>query len=499
MELLEAKLAAVRRRLVLQRFMDMAATGLLAAACGACVWVVLARMFPTLGEPLYVTGALVGVGILGAGWQAWQARPSELQAALAADLRLGFRERLTSSLQFRELHGDFVDALHEDARSHVERLDARRDFPLTVPRQLRYLAIPIVAYGMLYVLLPEFDLFGIEARRAEARVVETKRNDAAERIRAEVLPVREAVEGLKVPEVETALARMEELAEGLSRGELTENKVLAALTDVRRELDSKRAEKGKQLPQPKTTAPAMETPEARDMAKALAKQDFEKAGEAMEKMAEKLQSENLSKEEQEKLAKDMAALSQMMGMPQSALQQALAQGLSDAGKQMQAGNRARAQAAMAAAQRSMEEMASLQKELDAMYKASQCAGQCEGGVCMAMGMGRKPWKPGVAEQFGPGMGGPGHGEGSDVGDLPDVNGQFQEELLPGALTEGQILMGQEERAAPEGGEESHIQVLQGALVQAQQEAERALEQEAIPRGSQAFVREYFGSDETTTE
>lgn len=496
---LEVQLSVVRRRLIIQRFLDVATTALLATAFVACAWVILVRFFPTLGEPLYVTGILLGTGLLAAALQAWQSRPSTLHAALVTDERLGFRERLTSSLQFSAQHGEFVDALHDDAREHLNGINVRRDFPLVLPRKLPYLVIPILLYGLLYVLLPEFDLFGIEERRVEARQVVEKRSAAAERVREEVLPVKAAVKALKVPEVGEALARMEELAEGLERGELTENKVVAELSDLRRELISKRDAKADQLPKPKMASPAMDSPEGREMADALQKQDFGKAAEAMKKLADKLADKNTSQGEKEKIAKDMAALSEMMGMPESALQQALSEGLSDAGKQMKEGNRAQAQEAMAAAQKSLEEMEKLQQELDAMNKASQCAGQCAGGVCQAMGMKRNSWKPGVADLFGDGMGGVGHGRGGDMGELPDVNGQFQEKLLPGELSAGQVLMGMDERVSPEGGEPSQIEMLQGTLEQAQQDAERALEQEEIPRGSQEFVRNYFGSDETTTE
>lgn len=91
------------------------------------------------------------------------------------------------------------------------------------------------------------------------------------------------------------------------------------------------------------------------------------------------------------------------------------------------------------------------------------------------------------------MGGAGRGQGNQVGDLPEADVDFDPSKLPGPMTQGKMLASVTQRGAPETDGKTSTQVMEGAFVSARQEAEQALTQEEIPKGSKEFVRQYFGA------
>ena len=101
-----------------------------------------------LGDPVPVSAGLVGLALAVATVLAVIKRPSMTEAALAADARLGLKERLTSSLQLAEGEGEMVRALHADARRQLEMLDVARDFRIVPSRAVRWAYVPVMLFGL---------------------------------------------------------------------------------------------------------------------------------------------------------------------------------------------------------------------------------------------------------------------------------------------------------------------------------------------------------------
>jgi hypothetical protein len=216
------------------------------------------------------------------------------------------------------------------------------------------------------------------------------------------------------------------------------------------------------------------------------------AAQKLKELQEKMAKGELSKEQMESLAKDMAELSKMMGgkNSESALSETLAKELANMSQSMAEGDLAQAMKDMEAAQMSMEDLASVmaqmaamnevQDEIEEMKKKMGCA--CAGG---------KDGKDG--REMGMGMQGEGKGIGNQVGELPDdPDVGYKPSVLPGPMTKDKALMSIMEKGAPNVGADSKLEYVESAYDAVKMEAEDAMAKEEIPPGSKDFVRHYFG-------
>jgi hypothetical protein len=380
-----------------------------------------------------------------------------------------------------------VAELHEDARRHLARVDVRRDFALRPPRSTQWLLIPVVAFGVCYVFLPEFDLFGMKARQAEARAKVERVQSEVQRLREEIKPLEAVAPIPEAGPLAEAKALVDKVSTQLERGEITEKQALAKLVDLRDALKDQMNKANAAAPKPKLATNTMNPGLAKDIANDIEKGKFGEAAQKIQAMKEKLEKGALDKNEAQKTAQDLKQLAKMLGNQNAAMSEALnelAQGL-------EMGDPKMAAAAMAKADLSLKDLESMLKQLDQLAKAGACLGQCQ--KCLGRVPGIGDWTEGETNKQGIGMGKAGKGQGGRVGDLPQVNAKFDPTLLPGKMVPGKVLMSVEQKAAPETGEQPTVEYTQQAFIQAQQQAEQALEQEEIPRGSREFVRQYFGT------
>jgi hypothetical protein len=491
-----------------------------------CSWLLLTRLFPTLGEPEWIAGGSLVVAVVTALGFAIVRRPTLTHAALEADQRLGLRERLTSSLSLADSEGPMVQALHEDARKHLNRLKLGRDFPLTTPRALRWAYIPLIVFGIGYIFLPEFDLFNFEERAIQAKEKQEAAVARAERLRQAVKPLAEALDREDMGEVTGLTGEVDRIAEDLQSGALTEKQALAKVSSLaeqmRKSQDGQHPEA--QLPEFKT--PNSDFGTASDIAKSIQSGDFSEAAKKARELKKQMENKNLSEEKKKKIAEDLEKLAKEMGGDKTELGKSLSKlaGSPNLGSQ---GDSKSGELSM-----SMEDLASLLEQMENMKalenavanlenwksdvlgpsnfcrtcgaptKPCELGGQCKGGQCKSgqcsgvcssckAGIGGA-WQAGTGKMGG-GMGKAGIGRGGQIGELPDVNANFKPTVAPGEMTEGSMLASIVQRGAPEEGAESTISFSPEAIVQVQQQAEQALTQEEIPPGSKEFVRQYFGT------
>ena len=476
-------LRAVRRRLLLRLWLTLSALSFLYSSCLCCVLLLITRLFPTLGNPVPAYIGLIVGGWLIATVATWSRRPFLLAAALAADRRLGLKERLTSSFELARCDGPMIQELHADARSHLGRLDPVRDFPLAPPRVLRWVWAPILAFWIAYVCLPEFDVFGFKSRQVEARVRFEKVHMQAQRLRNEAQKLMAAAPIAAGGTLAETAALLDRISGELERGEITEKQAMAQLTDLRESLKERYDNLSQSRPTPKL-AQEENLGAAQDIASAIQKNQFGEAVQKARELQQRLKEGKLSEKELEAVANDLKKLAQLLGNQDAALAEALA----EAAQACMNGDCDKSALAMESLALSLEDLESILKQLDELAKAGFCLGCCM-GTRGAIG----PWAPGETDKFGSGMGGPGKGRGGHVGPLPDVDAAFDPSLLPGPMTQGKILMSVEQRATPEPGAKPTIGYIEQTFVEARQAAEQALEQEEIPRGSRELVRQYFGT------
>ena len=517
-------LRRLQRRLLLLQWADRTAKALLAASVCACVWLIITRLFPQLGDALLVAAGLAVGALCGGALWTWRRPPQLTDAALAADARLGLKERFTSSLALHEAKGslcggseEMAAALHEDAAQCLTRLDNRRDFPFAPSRAMHWLALPMVLFGMGYVLFPEVDLLGHQAREAQARVEQADREKKAEMLEnaARVLP--------KAPEqadteIEAITRDIEEVAAALQEGRITEKQALARVSNLADQLRQERDTLAQKAAAPTPQLSPRNMGMTREAAEAMQRGRPSDAAKALRTLQEKLKEGGMSEEDKKKLAEELKKLAEAMGNSQAAQQ--LADSMQKAGENSMSG--AELDKAMEAMQMSLSDMASALEQmakLDAALqqmtewqrqqgeskslfgKCQSCGallkpGECESGKCGSCN-GNKPGnKPGSGN--GPGMGGAGRGAGNKVGELPeDAEVDFTPAILPGGLKEGKMLADMLQRTAPdEDGAEASVEAAGPALIRVQQEAEQALTKEEVPPGAREYVRQYFGAIDT---
>lgn len=484
-------LRSLRRRLAARLWMSSMSTGLLAAFTLACLWLTLTRLFPLLGDPLPIGGVLLALGVLWASVYTAVKRPTLLQSAIQADARLGLHERITSSLELAAVHTPMADAVHEDARLHLSAIVLHRDFPIGIPRRFRFLTIPILFFALGYVLLPEFDLLGQRAREAQAKQHELAMKEHAERLRVAAQPVKEAA-AQGDDHLNELAAEVERIAEMLEAGELSEKQATAKLSNVMTELAERQEKLGPDAKMPQMKGDPSRLDIAKELAQNIQKGNFDKAAEEVQKMLQKMKAGEMSSGDQEKLAAELKELSKMLG-ENSELSKTLADlasGLSMKDMENALKNLEKLNLSMEDLQKLMEQM----KQLKAcMGELSDCrAKMCKGdfakfcAYCNGAGCGQCPGQ-------GLGLRGAGRGQGNQIGELPDVDAQYDPSMLAGDMTKGKILADLMQRSAPqkEGDAERDFSV--EALVQVQQQSEQALTKEEIPPGAREYVRQYFGS------
>ncbi|MFA6244212.1 MAG: hypothetical protein WC655_24935, partial [Candidatus Hydrogenedentales bacterium] len=343
-----------------------------------------------------------------------------------------------------------------------------------------------------YLLLPEFDLFGQRAREAQAKQNELAMREHAERLRVAAQPVKEAVaqgdENLK-----EIAEEVERIAEKLQAGELTEKQATAKLSNVMTELAERREQMANQakLPQMKGDPSRLEM--TKELAQNIQKGNFDKAAAEAQKMIEKLKSGEMTPGEQTKLSEELKELSKMLGGQNSELGKALeniASGLSMKDMENALKELEKLNLSMEDLKAMMEQMKKLEASMSKFSdcRAKMCKGDfakfcalCNGKGCSSCG------------GQGLGMRGPGRGQGNSIGELPEVDGQYDPSMLPGDMTKGKILADLMQRSAPQKEGDAERSFSTEALVQVQQQSEQALTKEEIPPGAREYVRQYFGS------
>lgn len=514
---LQKTLARVQRRIFVQQWIRYTAVGLMYASGVAGVWLLATRLLPQLGHPFFGCTLVFAAAIVAAFAMAVSRRPSILRAAVETDVRLGLRERLTSSLQLSGMTGPMVEAVHADAHRHLKNLRLPEAFPLAGSGRLRWVYATLAAFGLAYVFLPEFDLTQHRARQAEASMDQEVRTVQAERLKEAVRPI-EKIDEASSPELAAAVKALEATAEELKNAQITEKQALARVASLAEKLEKHRNALALEQVKPKLA----KNPEGMGSGEEAASMTSGKMGEAakrLEDLKEKLKNkESLGEKEKQEAMEELQKLANMMGGNNSELGNELAKALAKLGSALNQNDMESAMEALEQAALSVEDLESLLMQLEMtdtmMAELQQWKGEflgpsafcrscgaalkkCEHGEdCGSCGAGTMGYGLcGNCAGFGTGLGlgGGGRGQGNQVGELPDLPVGFNPTMLKGPMTQGQMLASILQKGDPEEGAEATTEFVSGAFVEVQQAAEQALTKEEIPEGAKEFVRQYFGS------
>lgn len=542
MHAFDKPIGAVRRRLVLQRFLSAWVFSLTATLALAVVFLGLRilRLWTWPGPEWMLIAAVVGVSLLAAACAAWIGRPSRLQTALAIDRTFALDERLSTALS---LPTDVAQtpagqAVLHDGLRHVKDLDVASAFKLRHPKLAWVPVIPALLLAALWFVPDTIAAAKANsARKKEATTAVSKTNteQVLKRVSQTVAEKRKNQEPNLSAETGKVLAELEKSLENLTKSPPADKKqAMVELNKLADSLLDRRKETGgieqinRQLDQLKELAAAGP---AEQFARDLSRGQYQKAAEQLKTLQEKMRSGQLSENERNELMKQLSdlkkQLDQMANLEQQKRQleearknglisdqqyleqkqkidqqaqnlkalQNLAQKLEEAQRQMAAGNMSQAAQALQASEEQLAEMASQLKELEALDAAmadlqdaksalsedgmNQLGKNLEGMLGMAS-MGDRP---------GSGQGlGRGRGQG-DRPEAPDDTSAFNSKVRQ-QITKGKAVMGGFADPTRQVKGESVLDI-QDTVEASAEAASEALIDQKIPNAMRKHVRGYF--------
>lgn len=317
---LEAKLRAVTRRMVGVAFLGALTRCLFYALCLIAALAVVDRLVYT-GLPVVTAsvGLLVACLPAAAAWT-WLRRINRLRAAILADQKLGLKERLSSALALADSSEPMVPELLEDALRHVRRLDVTRAVPFRLPREARFMAIPLVCSIAVLSIMPQMDLLGMRARAARLKADQQEIQKQAENLERQIKKLKAAAEDKKLENLAALVSKMEMAEKNLKAPKADRGSAMLELAKLSDEI-RKEKEKLGGLGEMQKMLGAMEpfkTELANALADGLNAGDLKQAANALDKLQNALKAGDLNADQIKELAKELEALAKGLDPKQAA-------------------------------------------------------------------------------------------------------------------------------------------------------------------------------------
>ncbi|MFK7884500.1 MAG: hypothetical protein AB8F26_10005 [Phycisphaerales bacterium] len=289
------------------------ALGLAVAARGA------QKLFPTLMiDWVWVLPALMAASAGLALVIAAVRRPDTAAIAQTVDERANLRESLSTALCVEEETSPWAKAIVDDAGHRAKRVVVRDAVPIEAPGNSWW---PVAACAALLAIwwLPATDVAGLLNKQQAAEQDRQQVQEVASQVNETQKKIEEILSKAGV-EIEDDDA-LEDLfnpkeVEQISADEM-QRAAIKKLTQLSDKLEEQRnGEEGATFDAIKDAMKRMEQPEpgpATEMSKAMARGDFAEAKKQLEKLAEQIESGEMSPEAKEQLEKQLDKMSEAMG------------------------------------------------------------------------------------------------------------------------------------------------------------------------------------------
>ncbi|HEX9744114.1 MAG TPA: hypothetical protein VGB30_01695 [bacterium] len=239
---MKRKISYVRARLYTGLVISNAARGLAIAAI-VCALLMAVGKFANLNIDIIRTCALILIGGTGLGAiYALLKRVTVFDAAVACDVHLGLKERISSALEFEdqaETH-PLVPPLLEDANNFAKKINPIRDFPFRLPRELVWaLIFIVVTVGLNFVPTWKYAVASPEEKEELQQV-----QQEAERVREIALELETSAPEEISEEAKELAAELKELAEDMEFGNVTRREALERLAEIEQKIENLENEQG---------------------------------------------------------------------------------------------------------------------------------------------------------------------------------------------------------------------------------------------------------------
>ena len=314
---IDRALSTAARRLYLNAFFR--ALVVMATVAGSVLLVLVAveKLTPYAFDWRPILIASVGVPVATAALAAGVRRPRGVALADELDRRAGLRETLSTAIALKTNTAAWAVAVRESADERASRIVMRDAVPVRAPARWQApLALLLVA-GFGYWLAPRHDLTGLLDRQAAEEEQQAEIRTVALEIKAREDELKEVLDraGVELEEDESADDESADQDKPSTPEELRRSalKKLTKLSDqLDEKMNSERAQQTKALQENierlKTPGPGPMTEFARSMARG----QFKDAKEALEKIAESIESGEMSDEQKMEAAAQLDALAEQM-------------------------------------------------------------------------------------------------------------------------------------------------------------------------------------------
>lgn len=298
-----------RARLALVRGFEWTLRALFYASCAAVLAVVAHRIF-AFPLPVIPGAAALAAAVLAVGLGALFIPPVRtLEAVAAVDRNAGWKERLSSAVALPSIDHPMEHALLEDALEKARRHPPSDHLPFRGPREIR--ALPAAAGALLLAvwLMPQFDVLGHAAAAAEKKKEEKQLESAIRKLRRKEED-RERSKKLSAAARE-ALKKVDDLAREFEKTPPSDRKdALAKITSLSEQLQKL----GRQVAGSRALAEQIQKAlekaggDTGELGRMLRAGRLEAAARELARLRNKLQEGSLTKEQREKLQRQMQEL-----------------------------------------------------------------------------------------------------------------------------------------------------------------------------------------------
>lgn len=314
---LERQVACVSRRLFVQTVLDALVWCWVGALLLSALWFFV-QPFIFEAPPSWLRWAIAG-GIVGAASilaivLAIFRAPSKVAAALSMDERFGLKERITTSMMLapEQTKSSAGLALLEDVNQRVSKLDVQSGFPFSISRSAVLVPVCAVLFACVAFLYEpsrgQATSENLDAKEAPKDPVAIEQKMDALKKKAE----KRAEAKPKSDEIEKLEAKLEEIANRprSTKDQLRERiKEMTSLENQIKERERQLNEQSlkqqlKQLDKLAQKSGAENGP-AKDLQKALAEGNLDKAKDEIERLVKKMKENELSAKEQQQLQQQL--------------------------------------------------------------------------------------------------------------------------------------------------------------------------------------------------
>ncbi len=277
---------------------------------------------------LAVTPAVVLV--LALGW-ALARRQGEAAVARRVDEGADLREALSTAISLRGSDDPWARNMLESAEQQARGVNVARAVPIVAPRWWPSPLVAALVLLVVWLVVPPMDVLGRGAVAKKEQVKQEQVEQAKVESQAAVAKVAEALKRLD-PEAGKDKAELELPKNAELKPDDIRRAAVKSLTNLKDRLEAVKNNPQMQAAQQTLDKlKQLRTPgqgPLSEVARELAKGDFKSASEALQKLAEKLDSKSLSAKEMEELKKQLESMSKQLAdlaKDQSALEQKLQQ------------------------------------------------------------------------------------------------------------------------------------------------------------------------------